>query len=389
MSDVRRAVTIEDLRRLALRRLPRFLGSYVETGAGNGDGVRRNADAFGKYALIPRGLVNVTPLDSSRSLFGQRFSRPFGISAVGGLGLFRPHAEEMLAEAAREANIPFMLSGGAISLIERIARLAPDHTWFQLYAAKDPNLREQVIGRAHDAGVKVLVLTVDYPIANRSEAAARSGVSLATGVDWGKWPSVLRDILGHPGWTLDFLRAGGLPKTESWERHASVRDSQVGIARRFAGLWPPANLVWSDVERIRALWPGKLVVKGLGDAADILQAVEIGADAVTISNHGGNKLDCMLASIDSLAMAKAAVGDRLPLLFDGGIRRGSDVLKALAVGATFCFVGRATLYGVAAGGLAGATRALDILADELAHTQAMIGCSTLDAVRPELAVPIT
>ncbi|TBR29117.1 MAG: alpha-hydroxy-acid oxidizing protein [Reyranella sp.] len=373
------AITIDDLRQSALRRLPRFLGEYVERGAGNGGGVRRNIEAFDKYVFLPRGLMPVASVDTSRSLFGRTYALGFGISAVGGVGIFRRNGVEMLAEAAREANIPFMLSGLSTASIEKVARLAPDHIWSQLYAAKDTAITARMVRRAHDAGVKVLVVTVDFPVPNRSEVTARSGVTLTSGPGWRTAPSVLWDVFRHPAWAWEYARGGGSPTFESWQPYAGASSNAADVAAFVAGMWP-ATLAWSDLEEIRRLWPGRLIVKGLVHIADILHAANLGIDGVIVSSHGGNKLDCMAASIDLLAQAAPFVSDRISLLFDGGIRRGSDMLKAIALGAEFCFVGRATLYGVVAGSKTGAERAIDIIRDEAAYVQAMIGCPKLDDV---------
>lgn len=373
------AITIDDLRRSALRRLPRFIGEYIERGAGNGAGVRRNIEAFDKYVFLPRGLMPVDSVDTSRGLFGRTYAHGFGISAVGGVGLFRRNGEEILAEAAREANIPFMLSGLSTAPIEKVARLAPDHVWSQLYAAKDTAITDRMVRRAHDAGVQVLVVTIDFPVANRSEVTARSGVALTSRPGWRTPPSILWDIVRHPAWAWEFVRGGGAPKFDSWQPYSGASPKATDVAAFIAAMWP-ATLAWSDLEAIRQLWPGRLIVKGLVHIADILRAADLGIDGVIVSSHGGNKLDCMAASIDLLAQVAPFVGGRISLLFDGGIRRGSDVLKAIALGAEFCFAGRATLYGVVSGGKTGAERAIDIIRNEAAYVQAMIGCPKLDDV---------
>ena len=205
MAAVDRAVSIEDLRRLAMRRLPRFIGDYLDGGAGDGGGVRRNVDAFRKYRLVPRAMVEATPLDTSVELFGRQYASLFGISAVGLAGIYRRHADEFLAEAARAANIPFILSGASTASVETVCRIAPEHTWYQLYGAHRPEVTETMMAQARDAGVQVLVYTVDYPLAPRSEVAARTGVSMATGPTWRTFPRLCLDALRHPFWSAEYV----------------------------------------------------------------------------------------------------------------------------------------------------------------------------------------
>jgi len=379
MASVDRAVSIEELRRLAMRRLPRFIGDYLDGGAGDGGGVRRNVDAFRKYRLVPRALVEASPPDTSVELFGRRYASPFGISAVGLAGIYRRHAEEYLAEAARAANIPFILSGASTASVETVCRIAPEHTWYQLYGAHRPEVTETMMAQARDAGVQVLVYTVDYPLAPRSEVVARTGVSMAQGPTLRTLPRLALDALLHPFWTAEYLCGGGLPMLESWLPHAPPGSSAKEVAAYYVRNWNNAQ-TWRDLDRIRALWKGPLVVKGLVHADDVARAAQAGADAVTISNHGGNKLDCMQATLDALAEIRPAVGPSLRLFFDGGIRRGSDLVVARALGADFCFTGRATIYGVTAGALRGAQRAIDILQSDLAYTMAMTGCGSVSAI---------
>lgn len=360
---------------MALRRLPRFVSDYVERGAGDGGGVRRNVDAFRKHLFVPRSLVDVRAVDTSCEVFGRKYASTFGISAVGTAGIYRRHADLLLAEAAEKADIPFILSGASTSSVEAVARVAPKNTWYQLYAAGDVKVTDRMLGRAADAGIKVLVFTVDYPIPLRSEVIARTGISLATGPTWRSFPTLCWDALRHPSWTAEYLGQGGLPALESWTEFAPPGSNAKQIARYYAANWN-SNHTWAEVERIRKLWPGPMVIKGLVHPDDVRRAVQAGVDAVTVSNHGGNKLDCMQGCLDVLAAIKGAAGPNLPIFFDGGIRRGSDIVVARALGASHCFLGRATLYGVAAGGLAGAQRAIAILRGELEYTMAMIGCRT-------------
>ncbi len=372
MSGLERAASIEDLRRLAARRLPRFVMSYLEGGSGDGATVRRNIDAFQAYTFNPRVLSGAAPVELASELFGQTYALPFGISAVGSCGVYRRHADEMLADVAKAANIPFILSGTANASIETIARRAPDQTWYQLYGAREPALTDEMVGRAAAAGVQVLVFTVDYQVAPRSEVSVRTGVSLALGPSRNAIPRLALDALRHPAWTAEFIRYGGAPKLAGWERYAPPKSSAAQIAGVFGARWLGGQ-TWRDVARIRKLWPGALVIKGVVHSDDAARAFEEGADAVTVSNHGGNRLDRMPATLDSLIAIRAAIGPGRRLFFDGGIRRGSDMVTAAALGADFSFTGRSTVYGVTAGGAAGAARAIAILREDLEYCLAMIG----------------
>ncbi len=381
---MRDVVDVADLHRLALRYLPDFITGFVETGGRNGDTLRHNMAAFAAYRYRTRSVVDLSRLSSAASLFGREYALPVGISAVGNLGLFRRHGDEMLAEVAQEMNIPFMLSGMATSSVEQVARHAPRHVWYQLYAAREQRINHDLVRRARDAGVDVLVVTVDFPVPLRNTVAWRSGVSFTTGADWRRKKfSIAWDLLRHWPWSLDFVRAGGLPAIQAWASYAPAGAQAADIARYIGTVWPH-NLLWPDLEAIRALWPGKLVVKGLCHVDEIRQAEAIGADAVTVSNHGGNKLDSMCATLD--AMIEARPHTRMPLLLDGGIRSGDDIFKAMALGANFCFVGRAALYAIAAGEQAGAIRLCEILRDELRYVQAMTGNPLLGAIAGDVLV---
>lgn len=381
MSDIRKAVTISDLRHMARRRLPEFAFIPMETGGGDGSGAERNVRAFRERHLGARALVDVAHIDQEVTLFGRTWSSPFGISATGGAGILRRHADESLAEAAAAANIPFMLSGGSTASVETIARIAPGNVWQQLYVARDPKITDHIVGRARDAGVDVLVYTVDIPVRAKNDWLARSGIALPATVRTSAWPYVAWQALTHPAWTLEHLARGGLPRQESWAPYAPRGSSAAAIMKLLLSQILGGQ-TWSQVEQLRRLWPGRLVVKGLVDGEDARRALDLGADAVIVSTHGGHKLECMAAAVDYLPGVAGAVGDCGPVLFDGGIRRGSDILVSRALGAQFCFVGRATLYGVIAGGRKGAERAIDILREEIACTMALIGCPSLEEMGP-------
>jgi L-lactate dehydrogenase (cytochrome)/(S)-mandelate dehydrogenase len=379
------AVTIEDLRRLARRRLPDFLFAPMDAGAGEGAGSARNVRRLSERLMLPRALVDVSSRNQSTSVFGQEYASPFGISAIGYAGNFRRNADLLLAQSAHAADVPFILSGASTSAIESVTLEAPNHVWYQLYGAKDRGLTGDMVRRARDAGVDVLVFTVDFPVAPRVEKMLRTGVRPPAGVPLRSLPYVLWEILTHPAWSLEFAMQGGPAKLESWRRYANGDSSAAGIARTYSAQVPSVQ-TWRDVEHLRSLWPGKLIVKGLLHPEDAKQAITLGVDGLTVSNHGAVKLDCLPATIDVLPGIVAAVQGRIPVFFDGGIRCGTHILIALCLGAQFCFVGRAALYGVSAAARAGSDHALQILRDEVSQTLAMIGCPSVGDLAPRFLV---
>jgi L-lactate dehydrogenase (cytochrome)/(S)-mandelate dehydrogenase len=381
MPSVAAVVTIEDLRRRAMRRLPDFLFGPMESGAGTGEGSARNVRRLAEQLLVPRALEDVSRIIPGTDLFGTRYSSSFGVSPIGYAGNFRRNADTLLAEAAVAADIPFILSGGANESVETIARIAPRHAWYQLYGAKDPARTDHMLGRARDCGIKVLVFTIDFPVPPRVERLIRSGVRLPARVAPRAIPHVIWQMCKHPAWTLELLRQGGPPPLRGWVTYAAPGAGAKTIARDYS-TQIPSNQTWKDLDRVRASWPGTLIIKGIMHPDDATRAADAGADAVTVSNHGSVKLDCMPATVDVLPRVVRAVGDRIPVLFDGGIRGGQGIVAAHCLGARFCFSGRALLYGAISGGRAGADRAIRILKDEVAQTLAMIGCPSIAELGP-------
>ena len=379
MSSLDHVVNIEDLRRMARRRLPRVLFDYIDGGAGDDAGVRRNRLALDAYCLRPRYLVDVSERSLATTLWQTRYAAPFGIAPVGLVGLFRSKGELLLAQAAREAGVPFVLLGASIATIEDVARAAPGYAWYQLYPAREARISLDMLRRASQAGIDVLVLTVDLPVPARRERDIRNGFDFAIRMS----PSLLLDGLSHPGWALEYVARGGLPAFGNWAPYAAAGASAREVAEFFVS-HSYATQTWGDVEVYRRAWPGKFVLKGIQDRDDARRAAELGVDGLIVSNHGGRQLDCLPASVDVLPAIRAAVGDRLVVMVDGGIRSGSDVAIALSLGADFVFAGRAPTYGVAGAGLAGAARALAILRDGLDAAMGQLGVRSIDGLRPEL-----
>ena len=269
----------------------------------------------------------------------------------------------MLAQAAAEANIPYIMSGSSNDSIEAAGRTAPKNAWYQLYAARESKISEDMIRRTADAGLDALVLTVDVPVHSKRERNTRNGFANIRG-SWLKAaltlkPTILAEAMTHPGWIIEYVKNGGTPTLENWLPYApsgATPDEVVAFNRSNV---PAHAQTWKDLEKYRRLFPRTLIVKGIMHPADAVRCADIGCDGVIVSNHGARQLDQAPASLDVLPAVKAAVGDRLTVMLDSGVRRGADILIAMCLGAQFCFFGRPTLYGAVAGGLPGVKKAVD------------------------------
>jgi (S)-mandelate dehydrogenase len=382
-----RAVNIEDLHRIAKRKLPKIIFDFIEGGLEDERGLERNRAAFHKHQLLPRYLVDVSVRDQSATVFGRVYASPFGISPTGGAGLYRRNGDLLLAEAAAAANIPYIMSGGSNAAMEEAVRIAPGNTWFQLYAAKDGQLSDALIGRARDCGVGALVLTVDVPVNSKRErnwrngfATVRNGALMET---LKLKPSILLEAMTHPGWVIDYVRHGGAPTLGNWAPHAGNGADKAAAIELGRGQTPASAQTWRDLERYRRLFPRPVVVKGILHPADAIRAADLGCDGIIVSNHGGRQLDQAPASLDALPAIQAAVGDRLTVMLDSGVRRGADILIAFCLGARFVFFGRPTLYGAVAGGLPGIEKAIAIFKNEIDLVMAQIGCPSLAELGPD------
>ena len=370
-------VNIEDLRKRAKERLPKIAYDFIEGGTDDEVGLVTNESAFRKARLVPRYLVDVSVRDQSTTLFGRTYASPIGIAPTGLAGLFRHGADLMLAEAARDADVPFIMSGAATGSIEDLGRIAPDHGWYQLYSAKDQAISEDMIRRAADAGLRTLVFTVDVPEGSNRERNIRNGfgrplrLSLRSKID----------ALMHPAWMLQWLRHG-TPFFDNWAKYAGP-GADADKVSDFVAYNNRAPMTWKHVERYRELWKGNFVLKGIMHPDDAIRAHAMGVDGVMVSNHGARQLDNAPSPLEVLPAIRDAVGDKMTVMFDGGIRRGIDALIALCTGAKFVFVGRPTLYGVTAGGKAGADAALGIFRREIDLSMAQLGVTRIADLGPQ------
>ena len=381
MDKFARAVSIEDLRQLARRRLPRAIFDFFDGGAEDEVTLRENRAAFERVRLLPKVLVNVAKVDMSAELFGVRATLPLAIAPTGGISAGRAGAELSLARAAKAFGVPFTLATPSAFTIERVAEEVGGRLWFQLYAVREHEFREKLIGRAKAAGYEAMLVTVDLPVSGKRERDPRNGFVTPYNPNWRN----SRDVIFKPAWLLEILRFG-LPGMANFEGYKFSSYGKTDIATA-VGREMDATLDWDAIKRIRELWPRKLLLKGVERPEDAERAATLGCDGVVVSNHGGRQLDGAVSTLDALPHVARAVGSKMTVLLDGGVRRGVDILKARALGAQGVLTGRATLFGVQAGGEAGARRALEILASELERSMQLCGVPSVAEIGPDLLAP--
>ena len=367
---------IADLRDRARRRLPRGIWEYAERGTEDETGMARNRAAFERVTFRPRVLRGVQAVDTSAQIFGRPSTLPLALAPTGAAGLLWHKGDLALARAAAAAGVPFTISSASTMDLEHIA-LAGGRLWFQLYYWEDRSLSHAVVDRARDLGCEALFITLDMPVPPNREYIQRSGF----GTPFRLNARNTLDVLLHPRWLAGvmgrYALEGGVPS------QANLPDrlrAKVTKGAPPGALFKQDDLDWDAVKHLRDRWPGKLILKGILHPEDAARALALGADGVVVSNHGGRALDSSIASLDALPAIAAAVGGRMTVFLDSGIRRGSDVIKAIALGADAVLAGRAPLYGLAAAGEVGVARALALLQAETARTMAMLGARTMAEV---------
>jgi len=379
MADLSRAFNIEDLRRIARARLPRAIFDFYDGGAEDEVTLRANRAAFERVQLLPRALVNVAEVDTRAALFGVEARYPLAIAPMGAVGAGRPGADLVLARAAKAYGIPYTLATPATTSIERVANEVGGRLWFQLYVLRDADFRRKLIERARVAGYEALLVTVDVPVGGKRERDSRNDFIAPFRPTWRN----SRDFWRKPAWALDMLRHG-IPRMENLDGFVewSTRVTDAGAAS--VGRSQDASFDWDGLKQVRDLWPGKLLVKGIERADDAERVLAVGGDGLVVSNHGGRQLDGAAATLDALPAIARAVGAKLTVLLDGGVRRGVDILKARALGAQAVLAGRAPLFGVMAGGEAGARKALEILTGEFERAMKLSGARATAEITPDL-----
>jgi (S)-mandelate dehydrogenase len=372
------AINIEDLRELAKRRLPRAIFDFFDGGAEDETTLRDNRAAFERVRLLPKVLIDVSSVDTKAEIFGKSANLPLAIAPTGGISAGRPGAELILARAAKAVGVPFTLATPSAFTIERVAEEVGGRLWFQLYAVRDREFREKLVSRAKSAGYEAILVTVDLPVSGKRERDPRNGFHTPYKPSWRN----SRDVIFRPAWLLEYLRHGrpGMANLEGY-RFSTPSGTDIVTA---VGREMDAGLDWEYIKRLRGLWPGKLLLKGVERPDDAERAAAIGCDGIVVSNHGGRQLDGALATLDALPAIKRSVGNKLTVLLDGGVRRGVDILKARALGAQAVLTGRATLFGCMAGGEAGALRALEILQSELVRAMQLCGVRSIADIERDL-----
>ena len=383
LRSVDRAVNISDLRRLARRRLPRIVFDYADGGADDEITLRDNCRVFDTITLRPRNGVLAPRADLRTTVLGTTFDLPFLLAPIGSTRMFHPHGEALSAAAAGAAGAGYILSTLCGSPLEEVKAAATRPVWYQLYLVGGHDVARAGIERARRAGFSALVVTIDTPIGGMRERDHRNGTSELLTRKLGPMLPFIPQLLARPRWLARFIADGGLMEFPNVMlptgpmAYAEVGDALVQCA-----------VGWNDLRWIRDAWNGPIVVKGVHTADDARRAVDAGAEGVVVSNHGGRQLDGVAATLRILPEVVAAVGDRTEVLFDGGIRRGSDIVKAIALGARAVLVGRAYIYGLGAGGGPGVRRAIEILRADLLRTLRLLGCgSTSDLDRSFLELP--
>jgi L-lactate dehydrogenase (cytochrome) len=364
---LRTVTCIEDLRLAARRKVPRAFFDYAEAGSYSQETLRANREDLARVKLRQRVLVDVSQRDLATTIIGERTRLPLALAPIGLCGMQHGDGEILACRAAQAAGIPFTLSTMSICSIEDVAQAVGNPFWFQLYVMKDRGFIRALIERAAAAKCSALVLTVDLQVLGQRHCDIRNGMTVPPQIKFAN----LIDMASKPAWALSILK-GKRRTFGNLAGHVHGMENVTSLARWTNSQFDPA-LSWKDVEWVRSLWSGKLILKGILDVEDAKTAASTGASALVVSNHGGRQLDGAPSSISALPKIVEAIGSQIEVMFDGGIRSGQDVLRALALGARSCMIGRSYVYGLGAGGEDGVAKAIEILAKELDVAMALTG----------------
>ena len=379
LHSINHAYSISDFREIAKRKLPKGLFEFIDRGNDDEIAMQENIEALARIKLVSRVLTDVSKRNLSIELLGKQQALPFAIGPTGSAGLTWFEGEIALAKAAAKLGIPFTLATGSMTAMERVVSEAGGTLWFQLYLWPDRSLSHQLVRRASAAGYDALVFTVDTPVAPGREYNLRNGFV----IPFQFTRHNVIDVLKHPGWLLGvigkYLSHSGLPKYANFPEHMQTKITALPMGRSMA---TNESMSWEDLKELRKIWPRKLIVKGIQHPEDAKLAIQYGADAIVVSNHGGRVLDSSPATIDILPRIVEHVNQQATILIDGGFRRGSDIIKALALGADAVLLGRAPLYGTASAGQTGAERVLGLYKNEIDRVLGLIGCQDVNDLNP-------
>lgn len=369
---MRDPLTISDLRDAARRRLPRVVFDYIDGGAEGEVTLRENCRAFESVVFRPRCAVATSTCALQTTVLGTELALPFMLAPVGSSRLFYPRGEEAAARAAGTAGTAYVLSTLSGTRLEDVRAATAGPAWYQLYLVGGRDVASAAIARARAADFSALVVTIDTPVAGLRERDVRNGAAVLLRRRLFSMAPYAASALAHPRWMAGFLADGGLMSFPNIVLHdGPMAYADVGVALE------QSMVSWDDLRWIKELWGGPIVIKGVHTSEDARRAVDVGANALVVSNHGGRQLDGVAATIRMLPEVLAAVGGEVDVLLDGGVRRGSDVVKALAIGARAVLVGRAYAYGLGAGGEAGVRRAIEILRSDVVRTLKLLGCRSV------------
>ncbi|QEM82787.1 alpha-hydroxy acid oxidase [Halomonas binhaiensis] len=381
-TDYRKALNIQDLERIAQRRLPNFVFEYLQGGADDERALQHNRAVFDDYRFMPRTLTRVGPRDLSTTLMGKSHALPLVIGPTGYNGMLSRDGDIKLATAASRANIPFVLSNVATTSLEDIAALEGLNAWMQIYFYRDRDYVRKLVDRCQAAQYETIVVTTDSAIYGNREWDLRNFRK--------PMQPTLRNLLHllmRPRWIADVLIPDGMPTFKNLDDLLPPGKQSVQGASAVIGQQLDSTLNWDDISWLRDRWPGKLIIKGILSPDEAEQAASLGVDALVLSNHGGRQLDHACSPVEVLPEARQRVGQRCQLFVDSGFRRGTDVVKALALGADAVWLGRTTLYGLAAGGQPGVAHALDILRREIDRTIGLLGVERIADLETSMLVP--
>ena len=369
--------SIKDARELSRKRLPKLVFDFIDGASGDEKLAEINSIALDQIRLEPKVLRNVEKRSLKKKVLGYEFNFPFGFAPMGMTNLSWPGADSMLAAESARNNIPTCVSMASTTTLEKMYELSEGHSWMQLYIFQDENFVMELLERAKNTGYEVAILTVDVPVLSRRTRDDKNGFSYPFKIG----PKQFFDFATHPTWSLSTLLSG-IPKPMNYV----TSKSGDGIFKRKESR---GSTDWNTLKRVRDKWKGKLIVKGVMSPDDAIKIKEAGADAIQVSNHGGRQLDSATAAINMLPVIRKSVGSNFPLIFDSGIRSGSDIVRALAFGADYAMIGRPVMYAMGADGKKGLRRIVEIIKEEVSTTLGLVGLNDINDVTSEIVIDNT